>query len=289
MHPGTTTVAEAPALRLQTVPARQGFLWVRQGFRLFLRRPMVFTLLLAAFLFAAMVMLMIPGVGVLLVLMALPLVSLGFMIAARQALAGEAVGPGAFLAGLRGPAPARKAMWLLLVVYALANLAVMLVSDAIDGGRFEALQLAMTGDKAADAEALAGLLADPRLLWGMLMRLGLTALISLPFWHAPALVHWQGHGVAQSLFISSVACWRNRAALTVYGLGWVALVLLFSLLANALVALLGEPRLLALAAMPAGLMFSTAFYASLYFIYVDCFVQAGDPVSEPVALPGQDA
>lgn len=279
MPPGTTNVADTPALRLQTVPARQGFLWVRQGFRLFLRRPLVFTLLLAAFLFAAMVLLMVPGAGVLLVLMALPLVSLGFMIAARRSLADEAVGPAVFLDGLRGPAPARKAMVWLLMVYALANLLVMLLSDAVDGGRFEALQVAMSGDKAADAEALAGLLGDPRLLWGMLLRLGLTALISLPFWHAPALVHWQGQGVAQALFISSVACWRNRAALMVYGLGWVALVMLFSLLANTLVALLGEPRLLALAAMPAGLMFSTAFYASLYFIYVDCFVQAGDPVS----------
>ncbi len=47
--------------------------------------------------------------------------------------------------------------------------------------------------------------------------------------------------------------------------------MLFSVLANALVALLGEPRLLALAAMPAGLMFSTAFYASLYFTYADSF------------------
>lgn len=282
-------MADAPALRLQTVPARQGFLWVRQGFRLFLRRPLVFTLLLAAFLFGAMVMLMIPGIGVLLVLMALPLVSLGFMIASRRALADEPVGPGAFLEGLRGPAPARRSMWALLAVYAAANLAVMLLSDVVDGGRFEELQKAMGAEKGADAEALAGLLGDPRLLWGMLLRLGLTALISLPFWHAPALVHWQGQGVAQSLFSSSVACWRNRGALTVYGLGWVALVMLFSLMANALVALLGEPRLLAMAAMPAGLMFSTAFYASLYFIYVDCFVHAEAPTALPEAPPGPPA
>lgn len=282
-------MADTPALRLQTVPARQGFLWVRQGFRLFLRRPLVFTLLLAAFLFAAMVMLMIPGVGVLLVLMSLPLVSLGFMIASRRALADAPVGPGAFLDGLRGPAPARRSMWALLAVYAAANLAVMLLSDVVDGGRFEALQKAMAAEQGADAQALAALLGDPQLLWGMLLRLGLTALISLPFWHAPALVHWQGQGVAQSLFSSSVACWRNRGALTVYGLGWVALVMMFSLIANALVALLGEPRLLAMAAMPAALMFSTAFYASLYFIYVDCFVHADAPGPETEAPPGPPA
>lgn len=272
-------------MRLLTVPARQGFLWVRQGFRLYLQRALPFTLLLAAFLFFALFALMVPGIGVLLVLMALPLVSLGFMIATRRTLAGLPVGPGVFLEGLRGPAHTRRPMAVLLLAYALANLGVMLLSDAVDGGRFEALQAAMGGDQPADAAALAGLLGDPRLMWAMLLRVALATLISLPFWHAPALVLWQAHGVAQSLFISTVACWRNRGALMVYGLGWLALVMLFSLLANALVALLGDPRLLALAAMPAGLMFSTAFYASLYFIFTDSFGQheSAGPAEPPPA------
>jgi hypothetical protein len=270
-------------MRLLTVPARQGFLWVRQGFRFYLRRALNFTLLLSAFLFFALFALMIPGVGVLLVLMAMPLVSLGFMIATRRVLAGLPAGPGVFIEGLRGPAPTRRAMVSLLFIYAAVNLLVMLLGDAVDGGRFEALQAAMGGDKPADPAELAELLGDQRLMTAMLLRVGLATLISLPFWHAPALVLWQAHGVAQSLYISTVACWRNRGALTVYGLGWLALVMLFSLLANALVALLGEPRLLALAAMPAGLMFSTAFYVSLYFIFADCFGQHAPDTPTPSA------
>ena len=40
-------------MRLQTVPARQGIVWVRQGFRAFFRQPLAFAGLFATFLFAA--------------------------------------------------------------------------------------------------------------------------------------------------------------------------------------------------------------------------------------------
>ena len=274
-------------MRLNTVPARQGFIWVRRGFQGFLQRPMAHTLLLASFLFTAMVMMMLPMLGVVLLLMSLPLVSLGFMEATRRGLMGQSATPAVFFEGLRGPAPQRKAMLSLMAVYAVANIAVILLADAVDAGRFEALQQAMTAEKEADPQALALMLSDPRLLWAMVLRLGLTSLVSLPFWHAPALIHWAGQGLGQSLFISSLACWRNKGALTIYALGWLALVMLFSVLANTLVTLLGEPRLLALAAMPAGLMFSTAFYVSLYFIYTDCFLPEPRAVAPPA--PGTDS
>ncbi len=258
-------------MKLHTVPALQGFVWVRRGFQVFLGQPLATTFLLASFLFGALLLMLIPGIGVLLLLMALPLVSLGFMIASRNSLDGLRAGPKVFAEGLQGPPQRRKTMLLLLSVYAAANIVVMLLSDMVDAGRLEALQTAATSEKAISPEALSAMLGDPRLFWAMVLRLSLTALIALPFWHAPALVHWQGQGVAQSLFISCVACWRNKGAFVVYGLGWLALIMLFSVIANTLVALLGEPRLLALAAMPAGLMFSTAFYSSLYFTYADSF------------------
>lgn len=271
-------------MRLHTVAARQGFLWVRRGFQIYLRQPLATTFLLATFLFSALVLMLIPGIGVLLLLMSLPLVSLGFMIASRDALDGRRAGPRVFMEGLRGPPGQRRSMLWLLATYAAANLVVMLISDALDAGRLEAIQAAMTTGQPADPKVLGPMLADPRLFWAMAVRLALTALIAVPFWHAPALVHWQGQSLAQSLFISTLAVWRNRGAMLVYGLGWLALIVLFSVLANALVALLGEPRLLALAALPAGLMFSTAFYASLYFTYADSF----RPADETETLPGPD-
>lgn len=273
-------------MQLHRVPPRQGFIWVRRGFQVYLSQPLATTFLFASFLFGALLLLMIPGIGVLLLLMALPLVSLGFMIASRNSLDGRRAGPRVFAEGLQGPPDRRKTMLILLACYAAANVIVMLLSDAIDDGRLEALQAAVVSDKSMSPEALSAMLGDPRLFWGMAVRLLLTSLIALPFWHAPALVHWQGQGVAQSLFTSTLACWRNKGALTIYGLGWLLLIMLFSVLANTLVALIGEPRLLALAAMPAGLMFSTAFYTSLYFTYADVF--RPNPDGGPPALAQAD-
>ncbi|MEO8280121.1 MAG: BPSS1780 family membrane protein [Ideonella sp.] len=274
-------------MQLHQVPARQGFVWVRRGFQVYLSQPLATTFLFATFLFGALLLLMIPGLGVLLLLMALPLVSLGFMIASRNSLDGKRAGPRVFAEGLQGPPGQRKAMLILLGCYAAANIIVMLLSDAIDDGRLEALQAAVVSDQAVSPEALGAMLGDSRLFWAMALRLLLTSLIALPFWHAPALIHWQGQGVGQSLFTSSLACWRNRGALTIYGLGWLLLILLFSVLANTLVALIGEPRLLALAAMPAGLMFSTAFYTSLYFTYADVFRPTGTQLAPTLNQAGQ--
>ena len=50
--------------------------------------------------------------------------------------------------------------------------------------------------------------------------------------------------------------------------------MVFAVVAGSLFALIGAPQLVTLAAVPAGLMFSTAFYVSLLFTYEGCFGDA---------------
>jgi hypothetical protein len=83
---------------------------------------------------------------------------------------------------------------------------------------------------------------DARVLFSSLLRLVLLALLSVPFWHAPALVYWGRQGWAKSLFFSTMAIWRNRGAFLVYGLGWFGLSLAFAMVFSVLVALLGMPQ-----------------------------------------------
>lgn len=257
-------------MKLLTVSANRGMLWVRSGFRVFFARPLMFSGLFAAFLFGALMLMLVPAVGPLLVLAALPLVSQGFMQATRTVLEGNLPRVGVFLAPLRGPRPQALAMVKIGLIYAAASLFIMWLSDWVDGGTFNALQEAMTS-KTADTEQLETLLADPRLTTGILLRLGLASALALPFWHAPALVQWAGQAPAQALFSSTIACWRNKAAFTAYALTWAVVILLFGVLANSVFLLLSAPRLVPIAAMAGGLMFSTIFYASLYFTFVDCF------------------
>ena len=68
----------------------------------------------------------------------------------------------------------------------------------------------------------------------------LGALLSVPFWHAPALVHWGGQGVAQALFSSTLALWRNKAAFALNGLLWFAAFMTMSGIVTLLFTALGS-------------------------------------------------
>lgn len=257
-------------MRLRIVPARQGAAWVRNGFALFFAHPLAFTLLFACFLFGMLLLMMLPLVGSLLLLMALPLVSLGFMIAGERARRGLGSSVKVFVEPLAQAGPRRTALLRLSATYAAATAVVMLLSSLADGGSFEALREALSAEK-VDARVVAERLVDGRLMLGVSLRLLLAGLLAVPFWHAPALVYWGGVSFAKSLFFSTVACWRNGRAFMIYALSWLGLMMLFSLLLQLVAALLGEPRLVIMAAMPAGLLFSTVFYVSLYDTFADSF------------------
>ena len=268
-------------MKLQLVPARNGALWVRHGFTVFFKRPLAFAALFTGFLFFGLVALLVPWLGPLLLLASLPLVTLGFMLATQRTLQGQLPGPAVFVAPLRVNRVRTMALLRMGLAYAATSVFIIWISDLVDGGKFDALQATLSGGK-EDAAAIATLLADPQLLLGLLLRFGLASLLSLPFWHAPALVHWGNQSVGKALFFSTVACWRNLGAFTVYALAWGGVVVLFGLLINLLAVLLQQAQLLALVAIPAGLLFSTVFYASLYFTFADCFADDRPTRSELV-------
>lgn len=267
------------ALQLKTVPPPQGARWLRDGFRLFARAPLAFSLMFVVFLAAAVISSAIPLVGPLLMLAALPMLSLGFMVAAESALGGGPVHPGQFVTPLRGDATRRRSLLVLCGVYGLATIAIMLLSDWVDGGAFDRLQRLMAeGDKAAEIDAL---VSEPSFTWGLFTRFGLATLLSLPFWHAPALVHWGAQRPAQALFSSTLAVWRSKGAFLVYSLAWLGIIVLFGVVTALMFRLLGAGQMAGLIALPAGLIFSTVFYVSLLFTFNDSFGGTNAVVKEP--------
>ena len=135
------------------------------------------------------------------------------------------------------------------------------------------------GEKAqAEIDAL---LAEPGVTMAVLLAGVLGTALSVPFWHAPALVYWGGQGVAQSLFSSTLAMWRCKGAFFVYSLVWFGLIMLFGVLAAVVFGLLGARQVGSLVALPAGLLFSTVFYVSLLFTFNDSFGGVGLAVGEP--------
>jgi hypothetical protein len=259
-------------LRLHPVSARQGLRWIRLGFALWLKRPLAFVGLFALFLIVVLLLMsLVPLVGGVLGLATLPLLTLGFMIASRSASRGEPLHALQFVEGLRHPDRARRrAQWLLCGGYALCSMAVIFFADWVDGGSFEQLQRALA-QSSPGADEVARLLTDPRLVWGMVVRLGLASALSVPYWYAPALVHWGGQGALQALFSSTLAVWRTRGAFTLYFAGWSLVALGVSAAVMLLAAVTGLRQTVGVLTMPLGLAVSAAFYVSLWFGFADSF------------------
>ena len=264
-------------LRLHPVAPRQGLIWIRQGFALWWRRPLAFVGLFTFFLFSVLLlMVLVPVLGGPLGMALLPMLSLGFMVAARSAASGGPVHALQLIEGLRHPDRVqRRAQWLLCGAYALGSMAVISLSDWVDGGLFEDLQrlIAQTSADSKPSPEIDAILADPRLAQGMLVRVGLAGLLSVPFWYAPALVHWGGQGARQAMFTSTLALWRTRGALTVYMLGWLGAMLAAAAVVMGIGLVTGARSALGLLTMPVGLVLSATFYVSLWFSFADTFGQ----------------
>jgi len=257
-------------LRLKQVPALQGALWVRRGLRAFLQSPLGFSTQLMAFFFATMLLsLLLPFVGSLLSLMALPLLSLAAMAGTASTLKGGMPHPGQLIEPLRTPGPRRATLLKLCGLYGALSLLVLVLAQQVMGDALQQLQTVYTQD--ATPEQVQAATGDPRLVQGLGLQLLLMSLLSVPFWHAPALVHWAGQGLGQALFSSTVAVWRCRGAFVVYAAMWLGLLITAGTAATLIAALFGATRLLGVAVLPLALMGMTAFYASLYFTFDDSF------------------
>jgi hypothetical protein len=99
------------------------------------------------------------------------------------------------------------------------------------------------------------------------------------------LVHWAQQGVGQALFSSTLACWRNKGALGVYGLALIGLNVVVSWLATIPILLLDSVAVAMFAGLLANIALWSVFYASLYFTYSDSFGE--DESAPPEVSNGQ--
>jgi len=264
-------------LKLQRVAVNQGWTWVRDGVRLYLRRPLAFSSMLVLFLLASGIWSVLPVVG-LAALASLPLLSLGFMVASRAVLRGAMAHPGQFIEPLRGDATRRRNLLLLCALYGVGALVVVWSVGMLYGDAMDALREAIAKHGASsDETALAA--ADPRLMEGTLSFVLLAGALSIPFWHAPALVWWGGQGVWQSLFSSTLG-----GAYAVYSLTWLGASMGFSLLLGVLAGSFSAPALVTWLVPALVIALSSAFYTSLWFSFVDNFGSPDDDA--PAAAAG---
>jgi hypothetical protein len=279
------------ALQLKSVALGHGPRWVADGFRAFARRPLALSLLFMVFLAAStLAAVLLPFVGVLLQLASLPLLSLGYMVATQSALLRGPVHPGQFFEPLRTDAPRRRALLILCGSYGVLAFALLMLCTWVSDDAMTRLQGLIYGGGAGRVQ-IEALLDEPGVTTAAWLLAVLGTVLSVPYWFAPALVHWGGQSVGQSLFSSTVAMWRNRGAFTTFAATWVALVVLSSVLLSMLLAVLGAAQAAGVLLMPMALIFSTVFYVSQLFAFNDTFGPSSDAgaASSPEAPPSAPA
>ncbi|MDI1244922.1 MAG: BPSS1780 family membrane protein [Rhodoferax sp.] len=264
-------------MKLKLVPARTGASWVKLGIRTFFKQPLALAGLFFIFMAVMSLATMLPIVGLPLAMTLLPAATLGLMAATREAEQGKFPMPLILFTTLRaGPAKLR-AMLTLGALYAGGFMLAMGASYLVDGGGFARLYL---GGSAPTAE----LLQAPDFQNAMWVFMGLHLPLSLMFWHAPALVFWQDLPPLKSMFFSIVACFRNFWAFTVFGLAWMATIVVAVLVIGVLGNVMGNPGLSSVLLFPALMLLASMFFTSLYFTYRDSFeLEAAAETIDPAA------
>ena len=248
---------------LQTVPARQGLQWALQGMRTFWRQPLAMSGLF--FLFMALVSLvsMLPLVGGVLALVLMPAFTVGLMAASQTANEGRFPTPGTLWQALR-PGPQRAPMLRLGALYAAGFLLLMAASMLVDGGQFASVYL-------AGAPIKPELVQSDSFQAALWVAMVLYVPLSMLFWHAPALVFWQGIPPAKSLFFSWMGCWRNKGAFLVYSLVWAGVFGAAAVVAMLAASLMGDVQMTLSILMPLALLVAAMFFTSMLFTVKDCF------------------
>ena len=254
---------------LHTVPARQGLQWALLGMRTFWKQPLAMSGLF--FLFMALISLvsMVPLLGGALALVLMPAFTAGLMAATQMASEGRFPMPGTVWMALRA-GPQRVPMLQLGALYAAGFLLLMAVSMLVDGGQFARIYLAGEPIRPELVQADSFQAA----LWVSML---LYVPLSMLFWHAPALVFWQGVSPVKSLFFSWMGCWRNKGAFVVYAGAWAAVFGSVAVIAMLAATLLGDPQMTLSIMMPLALLAAAMFFTSMLFTVKDCFSTAEPP------------
>ncbi len=244
------------------LPINAGWFWIYQGYVICRRQP------LAMFFWSMTLGLLItfsylvPLFGQMALIIATPSFTFMTLAACRRIDAGEPMQLGMWSKPLREGNTRKR-----LFVLGLAYLACCLAGGVIATLPFlGSLTAAIEGQGQIDELALLQAMRAPMLTFGVLY-----LLISMLFWHAPALIGWHGVPMSQALFFSMVACWRNKWAFLLYGVSWAAIFFGVQMF-GVLLSILGLPEsALQLLMMPVNIAVAAVLYASFYPAYVSVF------------------
>lgn len=248
-------------MQARIVPASRGAFWLAEGWRLFRVAPVGWLSVVFVYLLGTQVLALVPVVGVLAALLAVPGLSVGMMGAARAASRGSAPRVAMLVEPFRSAPRGQLMLGGAYLGCSMLIFAAMSLADS-DG----ALRAALSGGPPAEIETVDWLAAAAAFA-------ALYAPVMMMFWFAPVLAAWHAQGAAKSLFFSFFACLMNWRAFLAYGALVVLVMVLVPLVALVLpLAVFGADRTkLAPLVLPLLLLMLPTLFASFYASYRDIF------------------
>lgn len=208
------------ALQPRQVKAIHGWLWIKEGFGLFRKSPLLWVVLFAISVFGALLLAQLPFVGSLLVELLSPVLLAGFMHGCRALETGEDLEIGHLAAGLKTGAAQ------LVTVGGVYLLGIIVVNYLIYfmGGDNIARLGDLTSQQSPDPEAVRQVMAQLALPFSV--GLLLVVPLAMATWFAPALIAFNRVGALEAMKLSLRGCLANVMPFLVYGLVTFALTIL---------------------------------------------------------------
>ena len=202
-------------LEVQRVPASHGWLWIKHGYRLIMRNPLQAFSLAMMFALGLFLAMLIPLLGVLLAILAMPLLMAGYMRVCRALEYNEAVQPRYVFAGFESRTAQLVAVGGLLL---LGMIIISFVITVLGGPELSAIlsSYQTQQDPTALIDSLLAPASGLRLV--MLTGFALFFLLMLALQFAPMLVFFNGMTPRQAMKVSLLASIRNIVPFSVYSL-----------------------------------------------------------------------
>ncbi len=266
-------------MKLNILPARTGYLWVKNGIALFFYHPAAFIGFFTSFMLALILLGQIPVLGSYLSLLAFPALTLGMMAVSNECVKLKAglvlpITPPPFLMGWMTLRRAARPLLQLGIWFAFGFSLVLLIGAAFDGGQFAKLYM-QGGEITQEVVQRAGFMNA--VLVTTLLYIPLTS----TFWFAPALMNWKQMPLIKSLFFSVYAIYRNWRAFGLFTLVWAAVFSISVGVVLTLAILVLGNDFAKLLLMPLIVLLSTVFMASIFPTFIDCFQHKMPPDPPP--------
>lgn len=218
-----------------TLAGAAGVAWLRNGWALLRQRPLIWLVILFAYLLISMALyVFLPLIGLILFYLVDPIFVVGFMLGCRALDTGHPLEVTHLFAAFRRNA-AR-----LVTIGGINLIGRILIFGAmgllfVNSGYMDYLDLLEQGN----FEVLLSAGVELQMVLWLAVLTGLMLPLYMAYWFAPALVEFDEIEPVDAMRLSFLGCLRNLKAFLVYGLAFLATMLLFFLAVAVIGAVLG--------------------------------------------------